>query len=146
MSLSLLFLNILPLCALIGLGYFAGKRLKVEPHSLAGLAIFILGPVVNFGAVARLTLDPAYLALPVFVFVICVTVTLGSYTLARRFFSGNVANFIGMASSWQYGLFRPADRCRFVRRGRRRDLPFGQSGHRAGRGQHRLLCRRARAL
>lgn len=99
MNLSLLFLNILPLCALIGLGYFAGKRLKVEPHSLAGLAIFILAPVVNFGAVARLTLDPAYLALPVIVFAICAAVTLGSYALARRFFPGNVANFIGMASS-----------------------------------------------
>lgn len=99
MNLSALFLNILPLCVLIGLGYFAGARLKTEPQSLANLAIFILAPLVIFGAVARLPLDPAYFFLPFVLFAICAVIAFGNYALARRVFPGSVANFIGMASS-----------------------------------------------
>lgn len=96
---GILFFNILPLCALIWLGYFAGKRFKVEPQTLASLAIFIFAPIVMFGAVARLDLEPAYLALPVVVFAICAAITFASYGLARQVFSGTLPNFIGMASS-----------------------------------------------
>lgn len=100
MSITVLILfNILPLCGFVGLGYFAGRRLKVDPQTLASLAIFIFAPIVMFGAVARLDLEPAYLALPVVVFAICAAITFASYGLAGRVFPGTLPNFIGMASS-----------------------------------------------
>lgn len=99
MTLWLLLFNILPLCVLIGLGWCAGSWLKVEPQSMAALVIFILAPIVNFTAIARLDFSPAYLLLPVLLFGISAVITLTSYALARRVFPGTLANFIGMASA-----------------------------------------------
>ena len=56
--------QLVPLLILIGLGYVAGRWLQVQAHALAMIAIYFLAPVVNFGGVAQLKFQSAYLLLP----------------------------------------------------------------------------------
>ena len=91
--------NLLPLLALIGLGYAAGRWLDVEPRSLAMMAIYILSPVVNFGGVAQLDFQPAYLLLPLVLFGIAVGITLLTSLFARQLYADNTRNLLAMAAS-----------------------------------------------
>jgi predicted permease len=94
-----LILNILPLYALIALGYIAGKYLDVHLHSMATIAIYIIAPVVNFGAVARLDLNPAYIILPPVIACTGFAIAALSYRLAGLVFDDNRKNLIAMATS-----------------------------------------------
>ena len=97
-TLAILFINILPLHALIGLGYIAGRWLDVNLHSLARVAIFIISPVVIFGAVAQIDFDPRYALLPFIILGISLAITLPVYALAKRRWEDNTANLIGLGS------------------------------------------------
>ena len=92
---AILIPNIIPLYLLIFLGYVAGKKLEVDLTSVARIVIFIVAPVVFFGAIARIDFHPAYALLPVLAFVIGSTVASIAYLLAGRFWRDNTANLIG---------------------------------------------------
>lgn len=96
--LTLLFANLIPLYILIGLGYVAGRWMEVNLHSLATVAIFILSPVVVFGAVLQIDLDPAYLVLPLIIFGIAALITVLAWRTSAWHLKTNMANLIGMAS------------------------------------------------
>lgn len=96
---ELLLINIIPLCLLIGIGFVAGKWLEVNLHSLATIAIFILAPVVNFGAVVRIDFEPAYLLLPLGLFLISSAICVLTYYGGRFLFTDNTRNFAPMAAS-----------------------------------------------
>lgn len=104
----LLLQNLLPLYILIGLGYVCGRWLEVNLHSLATVAIYILSPVVVFGAIMKIELNPAYLLLPVIIYCVAATVAIIAYRTARWRLHSNLANLIGMASgtgnTGYYGL------------------------------------------
>jgi predicted permease len=93
-----LFVQIIPLLILIGLGYFAGRKLDVNLHSLAAIAIYILAPFVNFGAMANIDLDPAYASLPFVSFVLSFIVSSLSYYVAKRVLADETRNLVGLAS------------------------------------------------
>ena len=61
---TLLVINIIPLYILIILGFIAGRYLDVNLHSIAIIAIYILAPVVNFGAMAKMEFTQEYILLP----------------------------------------------------------------------------------
>jgi predicted permease len=90
--------NIIPLHILIGLGYIAGRRLDVNLNSLARVAIFIISPIVIFGAIAQLDFDARYILLPFLIFGISLTITLPAYALAQKRWRSNMANLIGLGS------------------------------------------------
>jgi predicted permease len=96
--LILLIANIIPLYGLIALGFIAGKWLDVNLHSIAIIAIYILAPVVNFGALAKMEFSPEYIALPVTLFCASAVIGLSFYNLARIMWRSNYANLIGMSS------------------------------------------------
>ena len=48
--LSLLIANIIPLYILIVVGFIGGRFLDINLPSIATIAIYILAPIVNFGA------------------------------------------------------------------------------------------------
>lgn len=71
MSLFLaIFLKLLPLYALIALGYLAGRRLKAERHTVASLLFYILLPIVIFTGVMKTPIDSGVLLLPVVLFAV----------------------------------------------------------------------------
>ena len=96
--LILLIANILPLYALIALGFISGRWLDVNLHSMAIVAIYILAPIVNFGALARMEFTPEYILLPVLLFAASSVIGIVAYNLARATWKNNRANLIGMAS------------------------------------------------
>ncbi len=96
--LLLLISNILPLYVLIGLGYIAGRWLDVNLHSMAIVAIYILAPIVNFGALAQMEFTPQYILLPIIIYFCSVTIGIVSYTTAQKIWKNNRANLVGMSS------------------------------------------------
>lgn len=91
--------QLVPLLALIGLGYAAGRWLAVESRSLAMIAIYFFSPLVNFGGVAQLNFHSAYLLLPPVLFGIAAGMALLVYWLAGRVYADNTRNLVAMAAS-----------------------------------------------
>lgn len=95
----LLLSQLVPLLGLIALGYGAGRWLQVEARSLAMIAIYFFSPLVNFGGVAQLQFQSAYLLLPPVLFAIASGMALLMYWLAGRLYADNTRNLVAMASS-----------------------------------------------
>lgn len=97
-----IFLNlsgqITPLLILVALGFISGRFLDVNLHSMAIIAIYILAPFVNFGALVQLNFTPHYIALPVFAFAVSVLIGVVMYKLGTHFWREKAANLIAMSA------------------------------------------------
>ncbi|MEM6811056.1 MAG: AEC family transporter [Pseudomonadota bacterium] len=94
----LLLINIFPLYVIIALGFFSGKHMDVNLPSIATIAIYILAPIVNFGALAQMKFTPEYIALPILFFAISALIGTLSYKVAQKVWKSNTANLVGMSS------------------------------------------------
>lgn len=95
---TLLIANIIPLYILIALGFIAGRWMDVNLPSMATVAIYILAPIVNFGAMAQMNFTPEYIALPIIFFLGSCAIGIISYNAALKLWKNNTANLIGMGS------------------------------------------------
>jgi len=95
---ALLITNIIPLYIIIALGFIAGKWLDVNLPSMATVAIYILAPIVNFGAMAQMAFTPEYILLPIIFFCISTFIGTTAYLTAQKTWKNNTANLIGMGS------------------------------------------------
>jgi len=95
---GLIVANIIPLYILVGLGFIAGRWLDVNLHSMAIIAMYILAPMVNFGAIAQMKFTPEYVVLPMIIFVTSAVIGIGTYLTAHKIWKNNIANLIGMSS------------------------------------------------
>ena len=95
---SLLIANIIPLYILIALGFIGGRYLDVNLPSMATVAIYILAPIVNFGAMAQMKFTPEYIALPIIFFLGSAAIGTLSYLTVQKIWKNNTANLIGMGS------------------------------------------------
>lgn len=91
--------NLLPLYGIIGLGYFAGKRLHVDRQTLASLAIYIFMPIVVFGFVVNLDFQASYILLPFIIFIVSTITGLGFLALGKKVYGDNNANLMAMCCS-----------------------------------------------
>jgi len=89
--------NLIPLYIIIAAGFVAGKWLNVSLSSLAATAIFILTPVVMFGAIAQLSFEKIYLLLPVIIIFISALCAFSSFLFSRKSLPGTEANLVAMA-------------------------------------------------
>ncbi len=96
--LILLIANLIPLYILVALGYISGKFLDVNLKSIALIAIYILAPIVNFGALAKMEFNPEYIALPIILFIASACIGLASYRISQSIWKNNRANLVGMSS------------------------------------------------
>lgn len=110
-KLNLLFLittKILPLYALIALGFFAGKVLKVQKDNLSPLLIYILTPVVIFTGLLKATLTIDVLLLPLIVFLVASLICLLVLWSSRCFFNTPLPNLLafsaGNANNGYFGI------------------------------------------
>ncbi len=94
-----LFFNLLPLYGLIALGFFAGRFLNVDRQSLATLAIYICMPIVVFGFVVNLEFQPAYLLLPIIIFVVSIITGVVFYAVGLKTYGDSTANLMAMCCS-----------------------------------------------
>ncbi len=94
-----LFVTLLPLYVLIGLGYFAGRKLEVNLLSIARINMFIVWPFVAFIALARMNFQPEYIILPTSLWCISIVITFISYKLSKLVWGNNGnANIVGAGS------------------------------------------------
>ncbi len=94
---SVLLFNIFPLYIIIALGFIAGKKLSVQLEGTANLAIFILTPVVIFGALTKTRFETEYLLLPIIIFTAGSLCALTAYFLAKKRYKDVTPNLLGMA-------------------------------------------------
>lgn len=100
MTLFLLLLkNLVPLYILIAAGFVGGKYLRLDRHTLAGMAVYMFTPVVVFGFISDLKLKPEYAALPVIAYAISAIVGFGFLWIGRRIYPDNRANLLAMLAS-----------------------------------------------
>ncbi len=93
-------LSVLPqIWFLVFLGFIAGRILKVPLEATARLVLFLIVPLGNFGAIARIDFTLATLMLPVLGFALAAACAYIAYFAARLFYTDNNLNLIGMASS-----------------------------------------------
>jgi malate permease and related proteins len=80
-----LFLRLIPLYIIVGLGFFAGRRLGVDRDSVAKLVIYLVSPVVVFTNVSQIELKPEYLAVPLGFAILCSLIAACFLTVGRKF-------------------------------------------------------------
>lgn len=95
-----LFINLLPLYALIAAGYFAGRAFKVDSRTMASLSIYFFLPVVIFGFVSNMAFKPSYIMLPAFLYVANTITALSFYALGKRIYKKDSrANLMALCSA-----------------------------------------------
>lgn len=91
--------NLLPLYALIGLGYIAGKVFHADRQTLGALGIYIFMPIVAFGFVAKMEFQASYIALPILYYLLLVVVTYAWLLTGRTVYGDKRANLLAMCAS-----------------------------------------------
>jgi len=103
-----LFLKILPLYALILLGFIAGKFLHVKKESIAPILIYIVAPVIVFNGVITTHLSPNILSLPLLFLIICSCMCLVFHVIASKIWHDSTKNIfafaVGTGNTGYFGL------------------------------------------
>lgn len=94
----LLLAKLLPLYALIMLGFIAGKFLAVKKESIAALLIYIVAPVVVFNGVVATKISASALSLPVLFFGAACLICLSFYFLASWVWKTSEKNVLALAA------------------------------------------------
>lgn len=94
----LLIANIIPLYILIALGFISGRWMDVNLPPMATVAIYILGPIVSFGAIAKMDLEVDYFYLALTIFIASTLIGYLGYVLGKIIHRDNIANLVGMSS------------------------------------------------
>lgn len=96
--LIILLFKLLPLYALILLGFIAGKFLEVKKESIATLLIYIISPVVVFSGVYTTKISLATLSLPVLFFGLACLICLSFYFFASLIWQTSEKNILAFAA------------------------------------------------
>lgn len=101
-----LFIKLIPLYVIMGLGFVAGRWLQVEQGSVARLMIYIIIPAVFFGAVTKMTITPGLLLVPVVTYCFALAIGLPVYAFSKWFYKDNRANIMALAAgTGNFGYF-----------------------------------------
>lgn len=90
--------KLLPLYFLILLGYFAGRKLKVEKESIASLLIYFIAPVIVFHGVVTTKITLAVLSLPLVFFLVCSLISVLFLRIGKVYFRDATKNLLAMAA------------------------------------------------
>lgn len=91
--------NLIPLYLLIGAGFLIGRRVGIDTYTLANLILYLCMPIMVFGFIAQLDFKPAYVLLPVYVFLAQLVIGLGMLQLGRKIYGDSRANLLSMCAS-----------------------------------------------
>ncbi len=99
---------LLPLYALIALGFIAGKKLEIDSAPLGRLLFYILVPIVIGWRASYADMRLEILALPLFYCTLCTSITLLAFYVGKRWLKDNRANILpqmsGMGNLGYFGL------------------------------------------
>lgn len=109
MSLFLvLLLKLLPLYAIVLLGYIAGRWLEVKKESVAPILIYIVAPIVVLSGVVSTHIDVSMISLPILFFVVACVICLLFYFISGLIWEGAEKNILaftaGAGNTGYFGL------------------------------------------
>ena len=90
----LLLAKLVPLYALVALGFFAGRVLGVGREPVAKLLIYVIVPAVTFYGVATVELDAAVLSLPLVFYAVCTCMGLLAFAFTRTMWKDSSAHIL----------------------------------------------------
>lgn len=99
MIFTTLFTNLLPLYAIIAIGFVAGRLFHLDRKALADLSLYVLMPVTVFGFIAQIDLKPEYALLPLISFGLQSIMGLSAFVLAKKIWSDSTPNLLAMCAS-----------------------------------------------
>lgn len=91
-------LKILPLYITIALGYILVLFFQAKREGMASLLIYILGPIVTFMASYKVELNLAVIVLPIVLFLLNSTLSLGALRAGGMFFHDNSKNILAFSA------------------------------------------------
>lgn len=94
----LLLAKLIPLYAIIVLGFIAGKILKVQKENIAVLLIYVIAPVVIFHGAVTTKISWSALSLPVLFFLLCCGLCGIFYVIASVFWTDANRNIVAFAA------------------------------------------------
>jgi malate permease and related proteins len=98
--------KILPLYALMILGYYCGRYLNIKKESVAYILLYILVPGVFFTSIATTTISVNLITLPFLFFIIASIIALIFLTIGKKVLKGPIAHILGQtAGVGNYGYF-----------------------------------------
>lgn len=107
MILDLLLSTVFPLYGLIALGFVTGHFLKLDVEPLAILMLYVVVPIVMFGATANMEFTAAFIVPPLIVASISITASVLAYNVAgmvwgREDKRHNLLGFLGTGANATY--------------------------------------------
>ena len=93
-----LIVKLIPLYAVIALGWVAGRYLAVSKESVARLLIYVLSPAVVFHGILTIPFRPALLLLPVIFWIVSVVLCLVFYGIGSFFWKDARRNILAFTS------------------------------------------------
>jgi predicted permease len=91
--------KILPLYAVILIGFIAGRTLKTRGEIIAPLLIYIIAPIVVFTGILSSPLDPSKFALPFVFFLICCSLCLIFFYILGFFWKSPIKNILAFSTA-----------------------------------------------
>jgi malate permease and related proteins len=82
-GIQVLGLKLFPLLGIVGLGFIAGRHLRLSSKTLGDLIIYIIAPIFMFGYIATMRFQPAYVLLPVLMCFLAFAISFGVYWIGQ---------------------------------------------------------------
>ncbi len=95
---AILFVKLIPLYALILLGFISGKGLRMEKTQVAKLLIYVITPYVVFEATLRAKLHVDIISLPILFFSLGTILCFLCLFIARRIWTDSTKNILAFAA------------------------------------------------
>lgn len=95
---SLLIVKLIPLYVLMGLGFMAGRFLRVDRESIARIVIYILVPIIMFSGVLKAGVTPETMAVPFVTFSLASVIALLVFHSTKLFYRDATPNLLALAA------------------------------------------------
>jgi predicted permease len=107
MIFDLLLNTVFPLYGLIALGFITGHTLKLDVEPLAILMLYVVVPIVMFGATATMDFTPQFIVPPLIIASISIVASVSAYTVAGLVWGKedkrqNLLGFLGTGANATY--------------------------------------------
>ena len=82
----------------IAIGFIAARKFDIHGKSVSQLLFYFIVPLTFLYGISKTNMQPQYLLLPLFIFIIACTLCLIHYAIARRIYTDKSANILAFAS------------------------------------------------
>lgn len=104
----ILLLKLLPLYAIVLLGYISGRWLEVKKESIAPILIYVVAPVIVFSGVIATPINISIISLPILFFIVACGMCLLFYRISGLIWKGAEKNILaftaGAGNTGYFGL------------------------------------------